>query len=696
MITKRCIDEILMTARIDEVVGDFISLKRKGNNNFVGLCPFHNDKDPSLHVSPKLGIYKCFVCGHAGNAVHFLMELEHMTYPEALKYLAQKYNIEIEEDKKELTPEEIAKNQEREALLNITAFAEKYFIDQMNTTEEGKLSGLGYLHNRGFQDNTIKKFKLGYCPDKGDAFTQEALKNGYQLEYLLQTGLTRQSASGRLFDMYHGRVIFPIHNASGKTIGFGGRVLVKTDKAPKYYNSPESPIYHKSDVLYGFSLARKSIASMQNVYLVEGYTDVISMVEAGVENVVASSGTALTDGQIKLISMQTKNITVLYDGDKAGIKASLRGINMLIEKGMNVRVVLLPDGEDPDSFAKAHRDSELQEYLKENATDFIKFKAHILSEDVGTDPLKRSEMINNIIETVSMVQDALAQTLYVKECAQMFGVEEQILQDLVRKFAWQRLKMEERRKSSQNYSPQATPIAPPSNATPPLMTVEPTQENNLLAQKQWQDEIKVVPSHPIPDFFKPQEDVVELLEKQIVKLILQMGVYEVTVEIPCEDKKSYTKLRIDQYIFDEFANEEIKFKNPLYQKFYDEYAVIASKAQNQDEIMRYFANHPDEELQKLTIPLMMENKPEISTWWERVYDVTTSSIDNNCDKLNKAVEDTIIRFKILLISEREKFLMDELQQETSEDMQRVISQRIIELGLLRNKMTSTNHSPISM
>ena len=345
MISRKTIDEIMLAAKIEEVVGDFIPLKRAGKD-WVGLCPFHDDKDPSLHVSPRLGIYKCFVCDSAGNSVKFLMEHEKITYPDALRYLANKYHIEIEEDKRELTPEEQAAQTEREALLGVNSFAEKFFIEQMNETETGRAIGLSYFKERGFQENTIKKFRLGYCPEGWDTFTKAALANGYKLEYLLTTGLTKQSENGKTYDFYRGRVIFPIPNASGKTVGFGGRILAKgkSDKVAKYFNSPENPIYHKSDILYGFFFARKSIRTKDNVYLVEGYTDVISMAEAGVENVVASSGTALTSGQIRLISSQTKNITVLYDGDAAGIKASLRGINLLLEAGLNVKTVLLPDG----------------------------------------------------------------------------------------------------------------------------------------------------------------------------------------------------------------------------------------------------------------------------------------------------------------------------------------------------------------
>ena len=658
MISRKTIEEIKLAAKIEEVVGDFIPLKRAGKD-WVGLCPFHDDKDPSLHVSPRLGIYKCFVCDSAGDPVKFLMEHEKISYPDALRYLAEKYHIEIEEDKKELSPEEQAAQTEREALLGVNSFAEKFFIEQMNETEKGRNVGLSYFKERGFQESTIKKFRLGYCPEEWDTFTKTALANGYKLEYLLTTGLTKKSENGKTYDFYRGRVIFPIHNASGKTVGFGGRILTKgkSDKVAKYFNSPENPIYHKSDILYGFFFARKSIRTKDNVYLVEGYTDVISMVESGVENVVASSGTALTDGQIRLISSQTKNITVLYDGDNAGIKASLRGINLLLEAGLNVKTVLLPDGEDPDSFAKSHRDSELIDYLEQNATDFIRFKTHILLQGAN-DPIKKASVIDEIIDTIALVKDEVTQTFYVRECAEIFQVEEDLLLTKLRKVVWRKLNVNKNGRVGES-SQQTTTLQPSTQELP-------------------QPERPVV-SHP-----KPEADTIESIEFLVVKLILQYGLYEITVEHTAEDGGStFQPMRIDQYIFNEFASEEIHFQNPLYQAFYEEYARIAERSKSQEELIQSFVNHPEKSIQNLAIPILMDENPEFSEIWKKRYDVFTFSTDNNIDKLNAEVENIINFFKIRLIEERKKLLIKLLSDEQSVEIQQSIAKRLSELDQMR-------------
>lgn len=655
MISQKTIDEIKLAAKIEEVVGDFIPLKRAGKD-WVGLCPFHDDKDPSLHVSPRLGIYKCFVCDSAGDSVKFLMEHEKISYPDALRYLAEKYHIQIEEEKRELTPEEQAVQTEREALLAVNSFAEKYFIEQMNETETGRAIGLSYFKERGFQESTIKKFRLGYCPDGWDNFTKSALANGYKLEYLLTTGLTKQSENGKTYDFYRGRVIFPIHNASGKTVGFGGRILAKgkSDKVAKYFNSPENPIYHKSDILYGFFFARKSIRTKDNVYLVEGYTDVISMVESGVENVVASSGTALTDGQIRLISSQTKNITVLYDGDNAGIKASLRGINLLLEAGLNVKTVLLPDGEDPDSFAKSHRDSELIDYLEQNATDFIRFKTHILLQGAN-DPIKKASVIDEIIDTIALVKDEVTQTFYVRECAEIFQVEEELLMTKLRKVVWKKINTA---KNGQR------DLQVPQEAV---------HEQTTLPEP---------PVHvPRP---KPEVNNIESIEAIVVKLILKYGLYEITVEkIGKDGGSTFQPMRIDQYIFNEFASEEIRFHNPLYQLFYDEYAQIAEHSASQEELIHSFVEHPDKLIRNLAIPILMDENPEFSKIWKSRYDVFTFSTDNNVEKLNAEVENIINFFKIRLIEERKKLLIKLMSETQSVETQRSLAKRFSELDQMR-------------
>lgn len=652
MISKRTIDEIFLSAKIEEVVSDFVPLKKRGSN-WVGVCPFHDDKNPSMYVSPKLGIFKCFVCGAGGNATHFLMEHEKISYPEALRYLAAKYNIEIEEDHKEQSAEELAAQSDREAMFNVNTYAEKYFIQQMNETEEGRTLGLTYFQERGFREATIKKFKLGYCPDGWDKFTQDALKNGYKLEYLLKTGLTKQSENGKNFDFYRGRVIFPIHNAIGKTVGFGGRVLKKQEKIAKYFNSPESEIYHKSDILYGFFFAKKSIRAHDNVYLVEGYTDVISMSEAGIENVVASSGTALTQGQIRLISSQTKNITVLYDGDNAGIKASLRGINLLIEAGLNVKVVLLPDGEDPDSFAQSHRDSELLEYLEQHAENFITFKAGILSKDAGNDPIKRSLMINDILQTIADVKDEITRALYIKECAQRFELSEEMLNAELRKIVWK--KINDKRNLER-------------------LQTEPEQPMELPKIES--------PTH-IREELKPSVDYLELAEFNIIRLLLNFGCYEVYVK---NDGEDVARQRIDQWIFDELQKEDISLNTPLYTQFYDEYALVASQGFSQEEIRQHFAHTADPMMQKTLLPILFEEEPEFSQEWAKRFDVSTNYAKNNIESLNTEVENCINALKYRLLEKKAELLNGQLSSTLSADAERDIIVALVEIDAKRREL----------
>lgn len=637
MISKQTIDEILLVTKIEEVVGDFVSLKKRGIN-WVGLCPFHNDKNPSMYVSPRLGIYKCFVCDSGGPAVHFLMEHEKITYPEALRYLAKKYNIAIEEEQ-EKSAEELAVETERDSLFILNTFAENFFVNQLFNTDEGRAVGLSYFKERGYNEATIKKFRLGYCPENWDSFTQFALKNGYKTDYLLKTGLTKKSESEKLFDFYHGRVIFPIHNTIGKTAGFGGRILKKADKVAKYFNSPESEVYHKSDLLYGFYFAKKAIRSKDNVYLVEGYTDVISLFQAGIENVVASSGTALTEGQIKLLSSQTQNITVVYDGDVAGVKASLRGINMLLEAGLNVKIILLPDGEDPDSFSRVKRDSELLDYFEKNATDFLLFKAKVLSKEAGNDPMKRASMVTDIINTIADVKDNIARAFYIKECAEMFQLSEEMLNAQLRKTVWKKIN-----KGNQN-SGISTP--PPSLHIP--QPIEPVRSNPL-----------------------------DLIEKNIILLILKHGIFEIYMEEANEKGELVlTKIRIDQYIFNEFEKEEIRFKSPLFQKIYEEYALIASEATDQDEIKKAFTLNQDREISDFVTPYLIEADPIYSPDWEKRFETATNTINNSIQKLNNEVENTINMFKLRLLENHKQLLEKELKNPHPEDIQQQITTKLV-------------------
>lgn len=624
MISKKTIEEIKFAAKIEEVVGDFVTLKRQGQG-FVGICPFHNDSNPSMHVSPRLGIYHCFVCDAKGNAINFLMEHAKMGYPEALEYLAKKYSITLEYDRPE-TPEEKQIRSEKESLYLVNEFAEKYFMEQLRNSDEGQMLGLTYFKERGFKDATLDKFHLGYCPGGWDNFTQYALKQGYKEDFLLKLGLTKKSESGKLFDFYRGRVIFPIHNHTGKVIGFGGRILKKDEKTAKYFNSPENEIYHKKETLYDIYLAKKAIRQKDNVYLVEGYTDVISMFEAGIENVVASSGTALTPEQVKILSSQTRNITVLYDGDAAGIKASLRGIDMLLSQGLNVKVCLLPDGEDPDSFAKKHRDSELLEYLEGHTSDFLLFKADILSREAGKDPMKRAQMVSEMMVSVAAVKDNIARTFYVKECARMFELPETTLNAELKRLTWKKMK-----------------------------------EGNISSNPQ--PEI-FIPDISIPKTHPTQQDsTVDLLyeaEKNVILLLLKYGLYEINVTNPnCEN--GIEKKRIDQFVVDELFNEGIVLQNPVLNKIYTHYAEVASILLDQDAIKRTFILSEDPDESSFAIQHLDGEEPQYSPTWEDRYEMYTNTVQNNIYTLQQEVINTLLTLKLRLVEKQLDAIRKELE-----------------------------------
>ena len=635
MISKKTIEEIKFATRIEDVVGDFVTLKKQGSG-FVGICPFHNDSNPSMHVSPRLGIYHCFVCDAKGNAINFLMNHAKMTYPEALEYLAKKYSITIEYDREE-TPEEKQQRSEKESLYLVNEFAEKYFMDQLRNTEEGQLYGLTYFHERGFKDSTLDKFKLGYCPSGWDSFTQYAKKQGYKEEYLLKLGLTKKSSeSGKLFDFYRGRVIFPIHNHVGKVIGFGGRVLKKDKdaKIAKYFNSPENEIYHKKETLYDIYLAKKAIRQKDNVYLVEGYTDVISMFESGIENVIASSGTALTPEQVKIISSQTRNITVLYDGDAAGIKASMRGIDMLLNQSMNVKVCLLPDGEDPDSFAKKHRDSELTEYLETNTKDFLLFKADILSREAGSDPMKRAQMVTEMIASIAAVQDNIARAFYVKECARLFELPETTLNAELKRLVWKQVNTDAKKAS--------------------------------VAQPETQPSVSDF-EFPKPKIEQPQQagpmaDVLYEAEKNVVLLLLKYGLYEINVA-NLNEKSGMERKRIDQYVFDELYSEGVVLHYDLLCKIYDHYAEMAEILLDQDAIKRAFILSDDEEESKFAVRFLSVDEPQYSPGWEKRFDMYTNTVDNSLFTLQQEVQNTLLTLKLRLVEKQLELLNKELVSE---------------------------------
>ncbi|CAN5735677.1 DNA primase [soil metagenome] len=593
MIPKETVDRIFDTARIDEVVGEFVSLKKRGGN-MIGLCPFHNEKTPSFNVSPARGIYKCFGCGKGGNSVNFIMEHEHITYPEALKWLAKKYNIEIEEE--EVSNEQQAKDNERESLFLVSAFAQKHFTKNLHETEEGKAIALSYFHERGMRPDIIEKFMLGYSPDVWRDFADAALAAGYKLEYLVKAGLVIQNEEDKdkFFDRFKGRVMFPVHNASGRIIAFGGRTLKTDKKVAKYINSPETDIYHKSNVLYGLYFAKKQIISEDVCYLVEGYTDVTSMHQAGIENVVASSGTALTVEQIRLIRRYTNNITILYDGDAAGIKASFRGIDLILEEGMNVRVLLFPDNDDPDSYSKKVSSDELKRFIRENTKDFIRFKTELLSEDVGGDPIKKAGLIREIVESIALIPDAITRSVFVKDCSRILDIGEQTLLNELNKF-----RRTNYNKKSSDVAKQKTQQAAAENFVEDI-TAKPEEKSSLDDQTR-----------------------TEYQEREIVRLLLSYGTQLVTADSQDEEGKP---LQVEVSFADLLLNEleqETKFENAIYQKIYDEFHKHAEHGNVPD--LNYFVNYPEHDVSQTAIDLVTIPY-QLSDWEKHAIYVTTENM----------------------------------------------------------------------
>jgi len=556
MLDQTTIDRIQDAARIQDVVSEYVTLRKRGVN-LLGLCPFHNEKTPSFTVSPAKGIFKCFGCGKGGNSVHFIMEIEQLSYYEALKFLAKKYNIEFED--RELTDEEKAMRNTRESLLIVNEFAQKYFSDTLYNNPNGKAIGLSYFYERGFRDDIIRKFQLGFSLDERDAFTRTALKAGYNKEFLQKTGLTLEYDDGTLYDRFRARVMFPIHTLSGKVVAFGGRVMKKDEKTAKYVNSPESEIYHKSNELYGIYFAKQAIVKQERCFLVEGYTDVIQMHQSGIENVVASSGTALTTGQIRLIHRFTENVTVIFDGDAAGIKASIRGIDMLLEDGLNIKVLLLPDGEDPDSFARKTNASDFIEFVEKNSTDFMRFKTRLLLDDAGNDPIKRAGLVQDIVRSIAIIPNATVRAEYVKECATLLNADEAMLYHEINKL--KRKEKEEQAKQNQN------------------------QEQQLPDHydQDYQTEIDRAKA----DYLFDKE------EKNILQLLLRFG-----------NKTVYENETVTQYIKTELENYKIEFENTVYRKFYTEY--IFRCADENFDAEHYFLYHEDKNISQLTAELLTE------------------------------------------------------------------------------------------
>ena len=655
MIDQPTIDRILDAAQIVDIVSDFVTLRKRGVN-YVGLCPFHDDKTPSFYVSPSKGLCKCFSCGKGGNAVHFIMEHEQMSYPEALKYLAKKYGIEIKE--RELSSEEKLMQSERESLFIVNNFARDYFQNILKNHVDGRSIGMAYFRNRGFRDDIIEKFQLGYCTESHDAMAQEAIKKGFKKEYLVKTGLCYETDDHRLRDRFWGRVIFPVHTLSGKVVAFGGRVLSSATKGVKvkYVNSPESEIYHKSSELYGIYFAKQAIVKQDRCFLVEGYTDVISMHQSGVENVVASSGTALTPGQIKLIHRFTNNITVLYDGDVAGIKASLRGIDMLLEEGMNIKVCLLPDGEDPDSFARKHNATEFQKFIKDNETDFIRIKTNLLLEDAGKDPIKRAELIGNLVQSISIIPEAIVRDVYIKECSQLLRIEDKLL---VSEVAKRRETQAEKQAEQRNRETRKNNAARDAAQAPLPDGMQPPYPEDMPPYPM--DGEMPDGSAPLPPeaaeyvSYIPQEGKEGQEFYKYERLILQMVVRygeKVLCNVPDEEGKEIP-ITVTEYVVNDLKEDELAFHNPLHRQMLTEAAEHIHNEGFTAE--RYFLAHPDPIISKLSTELIAD-RYQLSKYHSKAQRLVTDE-----ERLFELVPTLMINFKFAIISEEMKHMMYALQ-----------------------------------
>ena len=634
MISKATIDTVFETARVEEVIGDFVQLKRAGSN-FKGLSPFSDERSPSFMVSPVKQIWKDFSSGKGGNSVAFLMEHEHFTYPEAIRYLAKKYNIEIEETVQ--TDEEKANTDVRESMYLVSEFAKNYFQDALLNTEEGKAIGYTYFKERGFTNETIKKFSLGYSPEAWDAFTKEALGKGYKLEFLESTGLTIPRED-RPFDRFKGRVMFPIQSMSGRVLGFGGRILTNDKKAAKYLNSPESDIYHKSKVLYGIYQAKQAIAKQNNCFLVEGYTDVIQFNQTGIENVVSSSGTALTPDQIRLINRLTKNVTVLFDGDAAGLRASIRGIDLILEEGMNVRVCEFPDGEDPDSFAKKTPYEELVVYLEENAKDFIQFKASLLMKDAKNDPIKKAELIRDIVASISKIPDRIQREIYIQECSRIMDISEQVLLSTLAQ----------------------------------LVKKDISEIGKKI--KQEQKSFEVIKSESLNQVEKV--DVLYQLERTIIKILLLYGnIKEEFEDVLLKtnskgevenavEKKEYS---VYQRVYLSLQEDEVELANPLFKDIYNN--LVNYFNQNETfNIEHYLMQLPQEFAQEVTDILMEDEKLALHDWGGQNIFVKQKN-----ETISQYVSETILTMRWYLVDKIIEELKGSILPDPSEDNSETMS-----------------------
>ncbi len=596
MIPKETVDKIFDAADVYEVVRDYVNLKKAGVN-YKGNCPFHDEKTPSFVVSPAKGIYKCFGCGAAGNSVKFVMEHEKISFPEALKVLAKKYHIEVVEE--ELTDEKIQENAERDSLFIVTEFAKNFFKNTLHKTDEGKNIALSYYKERGLREDIINKFELGWSPQKRDAFTETALKSGYKLKFLEATGLSIvKKENNYKFDRFAERVIFPIHTLYGKVIAFGSRTLKADKKIAKYLNSPESDIYHKSRILYGIYFAKNSIVKKDKCFMVEGYTDVISMFQSGIENVVASSGTALTVDQIKLVRRFTKNLTLIYDGDKAGIKASLRGIDLVLAEEMNVKIVMLPEGEDPDSFAQSKTTEELEKYISENEEDFIEFKTKLLADEAKNDPVKRAQLVRDVVKSIAIIPDKILRAEYIRTTSSQLNTNEEVLYEEVRKILRKNFDDLREKDNKRRYSQKAErPVLP--------------AETSGVFSKQY--------------------------EKEILYYLLNFGGENIS-----HDNESDVDVSVAEYIITEIKNENLEFKNLIYKDIFKEYDQFFSN--DKESPLNYFMSHQNDKVSSVVAELISPKK-ELSKLWKKRGGSTEMPEQN----LQESVPDTIEKFKLQIV-----------------------------------------------
>ncbi|RYJ52767.1 DNA primase [Flavobacterium petrolei] len=626
MISKATIDIVFETARVEEVIGDFVQLKRAGSN-WKGLSPFSEERSPSFMVSPAKGIWKDFSSGKGGNSVAFLMEHSHFTYPEAIRYLAKKYNIEIEET--EQTDQEKAITDVRESMYLVSEFAKSYFHNTLLNSEEGKAIGYSYFKERGFTNETINKFSLGYSPETWDAFTKEALGKGYKLEFLESTGLTIPR-DDRPFDRFKGRVMFPIESMSGRVLGFGGRILTNDKKAAKYLNSPESEIYHKSKVLYGIFQAKQSIAKLNNCYLVEGYTDVIQFSQSGIENVVSSSGTALTPDQIRLVNRLTKNITVLFDGDAAGLRASIRGIDLILEEGMNVKVCTFPDGEDPDSFAKKTSHDDLVSYLEDNAKDFIQFKASLLMNEAKNDPIKKADLIRDMVVSISKIPDRIQREIYIQECSRIMDISEQVLQSTLAQ----------------------------------LVQKDISEVGKKQKQEQLQNAFDYIKNEETVDTDKV--DSLYRFERKIIEILLLYGnktekFEEVLLKLNSDgeiiDVTEIKELKVFQKIYLSLQDDEVEFASPIFRDIYKN--LIDFYLQNEDSGLEKYINHIQSGIPDEVTNIIMEDEKNVLHNWvgQNIFPKTKEEM------LNQDVSDTLLTLRWFLLSE----IIEELKNSVSNE-----------------------------